>query len=223
MASAASRDIFAPSHYEAARRPLETAEPLPPWCYTSPEFRAWEIERLFRRNWLCVARVDEIAAPGDYLACAVAGVRVILVRGRDGVARAFANTCRHRGAMLLDGNGNCRAIQCPYHSWTLCPRRHPHGRPGHGGDAGLQARGPRPRPRPARRLGGVPLRQFRPRRGQPGRPSRRLRALPRGLSPRRHGWRAGAPASRSRAIGSPSSRSSTSTTTCGWSTRAPSA
>ena len=118
MATAEARDIFAPSLYEAARRPLETAEPLPPWCYTSPEFRAWEIERLFRRNWLCLARADEIAAPGDYLACEVAGVRVLLVRGRDRVARAFANTCRHRSAMLLEGSGNCRAIQCPYHSWT---------------------------------------------------------------------------------------------------------
>ncbi len=118
MAIVEPRDIFAPSLYEAARRPVEEAETLPPWCYTSPAFHAWEIERVFRRTWLCLARADEIAEPGDYLACEVAGVRVLLVRGRDGRARAFANSCRHRGALLLEGSGNCRAIQCPYHSWT---------------------------------------------------------------------------------------------------------
>ena len=40
------------------------------------------------------------------------------MRGRDGALRAFANTCRHRGARLLDGSGNCRAIRCPFHRWT---------------------------------------------------------------------------------------------------------
>ncbi len=105
MRIAEPRDIFAPSLYEAARRPVEEAETLPPWCYTSPAFHAWEIERVFRRTWLCLARADEIAEPGDYLACEVAGVRVLLVRGRDGRARAFANSCRHRGALLLEGSG----------------------------------------------------------------------------------------------------------------------
>jgi phenylpropionate dioxygenase-like ring-hydroxylating dioxygenase large terminal subunit len=45
-------------------------------------------------------------------------VPVIVVRGSDGEIRAFANTCRHRGSMLAQGEGNCRAFRCPYHSWT---------------------------------------------------------------------------------------------------------
>ena len=46
---------------------------------------------------------------------------ILLVRGDDGVVRAFANTCRHRGHELLACNAvepSGRAIVCPYHSWS---------------------------------------------------------------------------------------------------------
>ena len=43
----------------------------------------------------------------------------MVLRDRDGSIRAFHNVCRHRGARLLDGAGNCPAtITCPYHGWT---------------------------------------------------------------------------------------------------------
>jgi phenylpropionate dioxygenase-like ring-hydroxylating dioxygenase large terminal subunit len=44
---------------------------------------------------------------------------VAVVRGQDGVLRAFANYCRHRGSILLSGEGNCGGrIMCPYHAWS---------------------------------------------------------------------------------------------------------
>ena len=49
----------------------------------------------------------------------VVGVPVLLIRGRDGAARAFLNVCSHRGAQLTPpGTGRCRRIVCPYHAWT---------------------------------------------------------------------------------------------------------
>ena len=42
-----------------------------------------------------------------------------MIRGGDGIARAFANSCRHRGTQLLTGEGNCKAIVCPYHGWAF--------------------------------------------------------------------------------------------------------
>ena len=36
---------------------------LPPACYTSPEFYALEMERIFRRDWLCVGRATSSASP----------------------------------------------------------------------------------------------------------------------------------------------------------------
>ena len=46
-----------------------------------------------------------------------------VVRGADGVLRAFANTCRHRGAELCPADGPARGhagrvLRCPYHHWT---------------------------------------------------------------------------------------------------------
>ena len=44
----------------------------------------------------------------------------IVVRGNDGVLRAFWNTCRHRGAKLVNSETDkrLRSIVCPFHGWT---------------------------------------------------------------------------------------------------------
>lgn len=110
--------MFNPATYVDVRKPLLEARTLPAWCYTSEEFHKREIERVFLKTWCFVGRLDEIPKPGDYLTVDLPGGPVLVIRGRDGTARAFANTCRHRGAQLLKERGNCRAISCPYHSWT---------------------------------------------------------------------------------------------------------
>lgn len=43
---------------------------------------------------------------------------VIVVRGRDGVLRAFYNVCSHRAHRLLEGKGRKTVIVCPYHNWS---------------------------------------------------------------------------------------------------------
>ena len=112
------RDIFDPRHYDRVRLPPDRAETLPAWCFTSPEFYAREVERIFRRAWNCVGREDVVKKAGDYYAFDFTGVPVVIIRGEDGGLCAFANTCRHRGTKLLEGEGNVRAIACPYHGWT---------------------------------------------------------------------------------------------------------
>ena len=61
-----------------------------------------------------------IALPkvGDYIARNAAQVPLIVVRGRDGKARAFKNACRHRGTELVAGKGCAGAFVCPYHGWS---------------------------------------------------------------------------------------------------------
>ena len=49
------------------RAPLEQSWTLPPAAYTDPAFWVREQEAIFARDWLCVARVDQIPNPGDYL------------------------------------------------------------------------------------------------------------------------------------------------------------
>ena len=42
----------------------------------------------------------------------------MLTRDRDDALRAFANVCRHRGAIVARGAGERGTLQCPYHAWT---------------------------------------------------------------------------------------------------------
>lgn len=111
-------DLFDPARYAEVRRKLSEASTLPAHCYTSSEFFAREIERVFKPRWRFAGRTDELAAPGAYRAINTAAGPVLTLRGRDGVLRAFLNACRHRGTQLLDGHGTCQSIICPYHSWT---------------------------------------------------------------------------------------------------------
>lgn len=116
---ALTTDLFEPSRYAHVRRPLEDASHLPVWCYTSKSFYRREITEVFRKVWNFLGRADHIPNPGDYFTAEVAGVPLIVLRDRNGMLRAFANTCRHRGARLLQGTGHCPGrVRCPYHSWT---------------------------------------------------------------------------------------------------------
>jgi phenylpropionate dioxygenase-like ring-hydroxylating dioxygenase large terminal subunit len=108
-----------PEHYANVMKPPLEAETLPVWCYTEEAFHRLEVERIFMKAWNFVGRADLMPNSGDYLATDVAGIPVLLVRDRAGTVRAFANSCRHRGTLLLAGEGNCRAIVCPYHSWAF--------------------------------------------------------------------------------------------------------
>jgi phenylpropionate dioxygenase-like ring-hydroxylating dioxygenase large terminal subunit len=66
--------------------------------------------------------VSEIPAPGDYKVrdVAVFGTSVIVVRGADGVVRAFHNVCRHRGSRMVfeEGAGQTKVFFCRMHGWT---------------------------------------------------------------------------------------------------------
>ncbi|NJO34872.1 MAG: aromatic ring-hydroxylating dioxygenase subunit alpha [Rhodospirillales bacterium] len=43
---------------------------------------------------------------------------VIIARGKDGVVRAFHNSCSHRGvALVCKERGNSLTFRCPYHAW----------------------------------------------------------------------------------------------------------
>src|ERR1051325_11721266 len=102
-------------------RPLTHASNLPSDCYTSPEWYEREFTNVFCTAWLCAGRVEQIPNAGDYFTTTVAGEHIAVLRGSDGNLHAVVPICRHRGALMLDGTGNCRTISCPYHGWTYRP------------------------------------------------------------------------------------------------------
>lgn len=104
---------------------------LPSRWYFAEEIYALEKERIFCREWLCVAREEELPSTGDYKVLDIVGESIILVRNRKGVLRAFYNVCRHRGARLCRTDDSAppglavqggvvagRSILCPYHQWA---------------------------------------------------------------------------------------------------------
>ena len=96
------------------------ARTLPRAYYTSEEIFAAEKDVIFGRLWSCVGRSSRFAQPGDYIVATVADESIIVVRGRDGIVRAFFNVCRHRGTRLCSTETGrfSDVIQCPYHAWT---------------------------------------------------------------------------------------------------------
>jgi nitrite reductase/ring-hydroxylating ferredoxin subunit len=92
---------------------------IPIDAYRDPERYRSERERIFKHLPLALALSIEIPLAGNYRAMHVLDVPVLIVRGKDGQARAFLNACRHRGARLCQpGSGTARVFTCPYHAWA---------------------------------------------------------------------------------------------------------
>ncbi|MDV3130272.1 aromatic ring-hydroxylating dioxygenase subunit alpha [Mycobacterium sp. 21AC1] len=88
--------------------------------YANPAVFAAEQERIFEATWICAVRTADLALAGQFKKVQVGRESVLLVRGRDGLLRAFLNICRHRGAQLcVEAHGQVRRnLRCPYHAWT---------------------------------------------------------------------------------------------------------
>lgn len=113
-----SKPDLDPSDFASALAPLGEATTLPARAYTDASIYDREVERLFRGEWLCAARIEQVPEPGDFLSLDLLGDRLVVVRDREGAIRVLSRVCRHRAAELVNGRGNTRSFQCPYHLWT---------------------------------------------------------------------------------------------------------
>ena len=107
-----------PQEIAAVRRPYRAASLLPGRAYHDAAIYEYERREWFRRDWLVVGREEDAAAIGTYFLATVDDEPLVVVRGRDGVLRAFFNVCRHRGtAVVEEPCGKAVRFQCPYHAW----------------------------------------------------------------------------------------------------------
>ena len=75
---------------------------------------------IFQQCWIYCGHESEIAEPGDFRTRDVAGRPVIFARDSGGNARAYLNTCTHRGAVLCrEREGSRERFACMYHGWTF--------------------------------------------------------------------------------------------------------
>lgn len=104
------------------RDPGAGTGPVPVEPYVSPDWFEAERERIFKRCWINVGRIDSIPRAGDFYVrdLHAARTQIIVVRGKDGKVRAFHNMCSHRGnPVTWEKSGNCRAgFACRFHGWT---------------------------------------------------------------------------------------------------------
>lgn len=79
-----------------------------------------EREHIFKRSWLNVGREEDVPEPGSFFVKDIDILRtsLIVVRGRDGVVRAFHNACCHRGNEVARGCGRTNGFVCGFHGWT---------------------------------------------------------------------------------------------------------
>ena len=94
---------------------------VPLESYSSEEIAARERE-IFETSPLALVASTEIGRPHDFLTRNAVGRSLLLTRDADGVAHAFLNYCRHRGAEPAEGCGNSRTFTCPYHAWVYDTR-----------------------------------------------------------------------------------------------------
>jgi choline monooxygenase len=99
--------------------PLAQASTIPAAWYTDPRVAAHERRTVWSRSWQLAARADQLAHTGDYVTTEIAGEPIVVVRGDDGVLRAFYNVCRHHAAAVMTAPcGRAQHLRCPYHGWT---------------------------------------------------------------------------------------------------------
>ena len=114
-----------PAQFQSAPGPEELAlgtEPIPAGPYYRPEYFELEREAIFKRTWLQVGHLCELAEPGSFIVRPLefANASILITHGTDGKIRAFHNVCTHRGTQLVAAeSGKRSSFTCPYHAWTF--------------------------------------------------------------------------------------------------------
>src|SRR6201997_5331048 len=101
------------------RAPLSEASTIPaPW-YVDDRTGELESRTVFSKTWQMVARTDQVEKPGQFVTATVAREPIVVVRGNDGILRAFYNVCRHHAAAVVtEPCGQASILHCPYHGWN---------------------------------------------------------------------------------------------------------
>ncbi len=117
-------------HKHARNHPELGTEPIPVEAYTSAAYFEKEREAIFKRCWINVGRVEQLAQGGSFFVrdIDVCKASLLIVKGKDKVIRGFHNVCTHRGNTLISEKQGRRSLfTCKFHCWSFddkgCLRR----------------------------------------------------------------------------------------------------
>jgi phenylpropionate dioxygenase-like ring-hydroxylating dioxygenase large terminal subunit len=92
---------------------------IPKEDYVDRAFHEAEKDKLWPRAWQTACREADIPNAGDYIVYDIVDDSVLVVRGGDGLVRAFHNFCPHRGTLLAEGRGRAKQFVCSFHGWRF--------------------------------------------------------------------------------------------------------
>lgn len=97
-------------------------DPIPAGPYHDASWYEAERQAIFLKDWIEIGHVCELPEPGSFMRrdLEFAKASLLIVRGKDGMIRAFHNVCTHRGTQLVEqAQGKAATFSCPYHRWTF--------------------------------------------------------------------------------------------------------
>ena len=94
-------------------------------AYLSEDYARAERDKLWRKVWQQVGRVEDLPQVGSYLTYDILDDSVVVVRTGPDTLKAHHNVCVHRGRRLIDvpdgaksACGRKKSFVCGFHGWT---------------------------------------------------------------------------------------------------------
>jgi phenylpropionate dioxygenase-like ring-hydroxylating dioxygenase large terminal subunit len=113
---------------ETADVPVELTEPVTIGveAYISEDYARAERDKLWRKVWQQVGRLEDLPEVGSYLTYDILDDSIVIVRTGANTLKAHHNVCMHRGRRLVDvpaGAKNAygrsrKSFVCGFHGWT---------------------------------------------------------------------------------------------------------
>ena len=86
--------------------------------YADPDLADREWEAFFTHHPQLVGLSGDLPEPGSFLTLDELGSPILATRDPQGAFRAFVNSCRHRGAVVVEQpRGTAKRFLCPFHNW----------------------------------------------------------------------------------------------------------
>jgi phenylpropionate dioxygenase-like ring-hydroxylating dioxygenase large terminal subunit len=99
---------------------------IPVEAYTSEEYARAERDKLWRKVWLQVGRLEDLPEIGSYLNFDIHDDSIVVVRTATDKVKGYHNVCPHRGRRLVDtpagarnAHGKKAMFICAFHGWRF--------------------------------------------------------------------------------------------------------